>query len=88
MPPLVGVAVNVRLVPAQVGFVPDVMAMLTLAGKFGLTVTEMLFDVAGEPVKHGEALLVKTTVTASLLFNAAVVKLAVLAPALTPFILH
>ena len=38
MPPLVGVAVNVTLAPAQVGFVPDVMAMLTLAGKFGLIV--------------------------------------------------
>ena len=63
---MVGVAVNVTLVPAQIVCAPAVMAILTLAGKFGLTVILMLLDVAGEPVKHGVALLVKTTVTASL----------------------
>ena len=39
MPPFVGVAVKVTLLLAQVGFVPDVTAILTLAGKFGFTVT-------------------------------------------------
>ena len=48
----------------------------------------MLFDVAGEPVKHGVALLVRTTVTASPLFNAVVVNVALLAPAFTPFTFH
>ena len=48
----------------------------------------MLFDVAGEPVKHGVALLVKTTVTASLLFSVVVVNVALLVPAFTPFTFH
>ena len=43
--------------------------MLTLAGKLGFTVIVTVFDVAGEPVKHGVALLVITTVTKSLLAN-------------------
>ena len=37
VPPLVGVAVKVTLVPAQMVCAPAVIAMLTLAGKFGLT---------------------------------------------------
>ena len=41
--------------------------MLTLAGKLGFTVIVIAFDVAGEPVKQGVALLVNTTVTLSLL---------------------
>ena len=49
MPPLVGVAVNVTLVPAQTG--PDGEAeMLTLAGNSGLTVMVMPGLVAGLPV--------------------------------------
>jgi hypothetical protein len=36
--------------------------MLTLAGRFGLTVMVIAFDVAGEPVRHGEAFDVITTV--------------------------
>ena len=65
MPPLVGVAVNVTLVPAQI--VVALAPILTLAGKFGFTVIVILFDVAGDPVKQGVALLVNTTVTLSLL---------------------
>ena len=57
VPPLVGVAVNVILVPAQIA--PDGLAvMLTLAANIGLTVIVIEFDVAGLPVKHGLALLV------------------------------
>ena len=85
---MAGVAVNVTLLLAQVGFVPDVIAMFTLAGKFGLTVILMLLDVAGEPVRHGVALLVKTTVTASVFAKVVVVKFALLMPAFTPFIFH
>lgn len=49
MPPLVGVAVNVIVVPAQT--VPDGLpTMFTLTGKFGFTVIVRLFDVAGLPV--------------------------------------
>ena len=61
MPPLVGVAVNVTLVPAQI--VVALAPILTLAGKFGFTVIVMVFDVAGDPVKHGVALEVITTLT-------------------------
>jgi hypothetical protein len=61
-PPLVGVAVNVTLVPAQIVLSASLDAMLTLAVKLGLTVVVMLLDVAGEPVVQGE-LEVTTTVT-------------------------
>ena len=85
---MVGVAVNVTLVPAQIVCAPDVIAILTLAGKFGLTVILMLLDVAGEPVRHGVALLVKITVTASVFTKVVVVKLALFVPAFTPFTFH
>ena len=58
---MVGVAVNVTLVPAQI-VLPGLAAMLTLAGRFGFTVIVMLFDVAGEPVAQ-VAFDVITTVT-------------------------
>jgi hypothetical protein len=58
---LVGVAVNVTLVPAQIAPL-GLAAMLTLAGRFGFTVIVMLFDVAGEPVAQ-VAFDVITTVT-------------------------
>lgn len=46
---MVGVAVNVIVVPAQT--VPDGLpTMFTLTGKFGFTVIVRLFDVAGLPV--------------------------------------
>ena len=45
-------------------------AILTLAGKFGLTVIVTVFDVAGELVKHGVAFEVITTVTVFPLVNA------------------
>ena len=64
---MVGVAVNVTLVPEQIVCAPDVIAILTLAGKFGLTVMLMLLDVAGLPVRQGLALEVITTVIALLL---------------------
>ena len=71
MPPLVGVAVNVTLVPEQI--VVALAPILTLAGKFGFTVIVIVFDVAGELVKHGVALLVITTVTVFVFANVVVV---------------
>jgi len=51
VPPLIGVAVKVTLVPAQI--VPDgTAAMFTLAGKLGFTVIVIVFDVACELVTH------------------------------------
>ena len=42
---------------------------LTLAGKFGFTVIVTVFEVAGEPVKHGLAFDVITTLTVFPLAN-------------------
>ena len=80
---MVGVAVNVTLVPAQI-VVADA-ATDTLAGKFGLTVIVIPVDVAGDPVKHGVAFEVSCTVTTSLLFNVELVKVLLFVPALLPF---
>lgn len=68
MPPLVGVAVNVTLVPEQI-VIPGVAAIFTLAGKLALTVIVSVFDVAGEPVAH-DKLLVISHVVLSLFANA------------------
>ena len=67
-PPLIGVAVNFTLVPAQTGLASA--EMVTLAGKSGLTVIVMAFDVAGEPVRQGAGLAVMTTVITSPLTGA------------------
>ncbi len=69
VPPLVGIAVKVALVPEQILVKAT---MLTLAAKFGLTVIVTALDAAGEPVKQGDALLVIITVTESLLDNVVV----------------
>ena len=71
LPPFVGVAVKVTLVPAQI--VVSDAATDTDAGKFGLTVIVIPADVAGEPVKHGLAFEVSSTVTSSLLASVVVV---------------
>ena len=63
VPPLTGVAVYVTLVPAQTGLALAVM--VTLAGKTGLTIIVTAFEVAGDPVRQGEALEVITTVITS-----------------------
>jgi hypothetical protein len=70
VPPLVGVAVNVTLVPAQI--VVAEAAMLTLTGRFELTVMVMALEVAGLPVGQ-VALEVKIQVTTSLLARVDVV---------------
>ena len=75
---MVGVAVKVTLVPAQI-VVADA-ATDTLAGKFGLTVIVTPLDVAGDPVKHGLAFDVSCTVTTSLLFNVVLVNVELVAP--------
>ena len=60
VPPLVGVAVNVTLVPEQI--VVALAPILTLAGKLGFTVIVMALLVAGLPVAQ-VAFDVITTVT-------------------------
>ena len=61
MPPLVGVAVNITLVPAQISL-PGLAAILTLTGNEEFTVMVSGFDVAGLPVAQ-VALDVSTQVT-------------------------
>jgi hypothetical protein len=86
---LVGVAVNVTLVPAQITLLVGFDTMLTLAGRFAFTVVVIAFDVAGEPTKHGVALDVITTDTIAPFVNAAVVYEALVSPStLIPFIFH
>lgn len=46
---MVGVAVKVTLVASQI-VVPGAAAILTLTGRFGLTVIVIVLDVAGLPV--------------------------------------
>jgi hypothetical protein len=60
---LVGVAVNVTLVPAQIAPEGEA-AMLTLAGRSGLTVIVIAFEQAGDPVAQ-VALEVSSTVITS-----------------------
>ena len=85
MPPLVGVAVNVVLLPAQI--VNDGVLILTDG------VTDAVVDMVralllAVGVLAQDALLVITTVTTSPLAMAAVVKVALLVPTLPPFIFH
>ena len=69
VPPLVGVAVNVTDVPAQI-VDEGLAAMLTLAGRFGFTVIVIVLEVAGLPVAQ-VALDVSWQVTTSPLFSEA-----------------
>ena len=78
---------KVTLVPAQI--VVAEALILTLAVKIGLTVIEILLEVAGEPVKQGVALDVNTTVTASLLAKVVDVNVDAASPETSvPFICH
>ena len=83
---MVGVAVKVTVSPAQT--VVALAAMLTLAVRVGFTVIVIPLEVAGEPVKHGLALLVSITVTISLFANVVAVYVVLLVPTLTPFTFH
>ena len=80
---MVGVAVNVTLVVAQIVLSASLDAMLTLAGRFAFTVVVIPFDVAGDPVKQGVAFEVITTITTSLFINVLVVYVALIAPAIS-----
>jgi hypothetical protein len=85
VPPLVGVAVKVTLVPEQI--VVAEAAILTLAGKFGFTVIVTVLEVAGLPVAQ-VALDVSTQVTTSLFTNEPLLYVALFEPTLLPFTFH
>ena len=76
---------KVTFVPAQI-VVEDAL-ILTLTGKFGLTVIVIFQLVAGLPVAQ-IALEVKTTVTISPFVSAEFVYVALLVPVFTPFTCH
>ena len=80
---MVGVAVNVTLVVAQIVLSASLDAMLTLAGRFAFTVVVMPFDVTGEPVKHGAALDDISTETIAPFVNVLVIYVALIAPAIS-----
>ena len=69
---MVGVAVNVTEVPAQIA-PAGTAAILTPAVNIGFTVIVMPLDVAGDPAKQGVALDVIVTVITSLLAKPVVV---------------
>jgi hypothetical protein len=83
----VGVAVKVTEVPEQIA--PDgTAAILTLAGRFGLTVIVIVFDVAGLPVAQ-VAFDVITTVIALVLASVVDVYVTPVCPAIaTPPSIH
>lgn len=73
-------------VPSQIVFSDS--EMLMLAGKFGFTVIVTAFDVAGLPVKHGEALDVNSQVIMSPFAKAALVYVVAFNPTFVPFNFH
>ena len=81
VPPLVGVAVKVVDVPAQIVVLP---VMLTLTGVL-LIVIVSVFEVAGPVVQPLE---VSTQVTRFPFVNAELEKVALFVPALVPFTFH
>jgi hypothetical protein len=85
VPPFVGVAVNVTLVPEQM--VVAEAEILTLTGRFGFTVMVTVFDVAGLPVAH-VALEVITHITVLPLAKALLVYVVLFVPTFDPFSFH
>jgi hypothetical protein len=87
LPPLVGVAVKVTLVPEHIA--PEVLAaILTLAGKLEFTVIVIRLEVAGEPLTQ-EALLVIIQVILSLLTKDDEAYIELIAPEIAiPFFCH
>jgi hypothetical protein len=86
-PPLVGVAVNVTEVPAQIVLSASDELILTLTGKFAFTVVVIVFDVAGFPVVHA-SLEVRITFTWSPLASPVVVYVALFVPTSILFFFH
>jgi hypothetical protein len=76
--------VNVTCEPVQTGFSEALMVMLT--GRFGLTVVQIVFEVAGFPVVQ-ERFDVRTQVIQSP-FNGVKSNMGLFPPVLIPFIFH
>ena len=87
VPPFVGVAVKVTLVPAQVGFVPVVSAIATAGVMVGVTVIVMFVLVAVKGLAQ-EALEVRIHFTTCPFVSAVVVNVALLVPTFVLPICH
>ena len=85
MPPLVGVAVNIILVPVQMVVAEAPIFTDGVTERVTIIVSALLVAV-GEVAQ--ERLLVITTVTTSLLFNEDDEKVLLFVPALLPFTFH
>jgi len=83
---LVGVAVKVTEVPAQIEPAGEA-AILTLAGRVGLTVIVTAFDVAGLPVAQ-DSLEVNIHVTMLPEARVLLVKVGLFDPTAVPFTFH
>ena len=86
VPPLVGVAVKVTLVPEQI--VVLLVLMPTLAVKLGFMVIVSVFEVAVALTKQGVAFDRIAQVTASPLTKVVVEKVGLSVPTLVPLIFH
>ena len=82
---MVGVAVNVTLVPGHI-VVADA-EILTLTGRFGFTVMVTEFEVAGFPLVQVELDVIKQ-VTTSLFTNEEVEYVVLFVPTLLPLSFH
>ena len=83
---MVGVAVNVTFIPAQI-VLEGHAEIVTLTGRFGFTVIVMVFDVAGFPVAQ-VALDVRTHVTNCPFVKVVTENVGLLIPTFTPFTFH
>lgn len=87
MPPPIDKAVKVIGSEEQVGFVPDVIEIVTIGGVSAFTViTIILLVIVGDDTQV--SLVVKTHVTASVFDKVEVVNVGLLVPTFTPFIRH
>lgn len=85
VPPLVDVAVNATLVPAQISDRDETMLMVGVTAI--VTIIVMLLLVTVVEVVHA-ALVVSTQTTTSLLLNVLDVNVEALVPTFTPFTFH
>ena len=86
MPPLVGIAVNMTLVPVHI-VLPGAAAMLTDGATAPVTAMVIEFDVAVVGFAHASDDVI-TTVTTSPFTSVELWKVLLLVPALTPFTFH
>ena len=76
--------VNVTCVPAQTGLAEAVIAMLT--GKFGLTVMQIVFEVAGFPEAQTRLEVSRQIIQSP--FSGVYINIGLFVPTMIPFTFH